>query len=248
MMQFKYLFGVLPAFILGLAACDEGSSSNAECTDNGHCAEMQICQDEVCVDVECLDSSQCDIHQYCNTQPGKYVCTAGCEADDDCQAGESCNVGTHECATYGCRTTTLDCPAGYVCNQGTGECELYDAGLCKDTCDIGATQDGCDNLSTCESVQYVEGCSRDQDCETGWHCDMYLTSDTFCWTANDCPDGSTCQAFQCVANYCHLDYCLPKCEFGEEDTCPASFSCAQVQGGQDFCWGDCAYLTENGYL
>lgn len=240
---------ILPALIpLMLVACEIGGAGNGkapECLDHAECGELQACIENACLDVECLTSSQCELGHFCNTHGDAFVCKEGCESSDDCAAGEECTDNT--CEDYGCRSTTLDCPVGTSCDSVTGNCNEV-ADLCTSTCDVYDSPN-CGGGMECAVASYGESCQRDQECGSGYSCDMFLTAEGECMNVQDCPDGTDeCYSLmpgvlpgQCVANFCHKDYCLPKCR--EAEDCPAGFSCEQ-----GVCWGDCEWYVENGYL
>ena len=99
-------------------------------------------------DVDCATSLDCDLEQYCTSN---YECVAGCNEDEDCFAGDSCNVDSKECESYGCRDTTLDCAIGEFCNPMTAECFQIHRGHCQSYCSwndlvYGATGYECVNF------------------------------------------------------------------------------------------------------
>lgn len=249
----------LAALVL-LASCQENQDNPEkwDCVDNSECGEMQICTEEAheCIDVECLASSDCDLQHYCDVGD-TYTCVQGCETDDDCAAGEEC-TDAQTCEAYGCRSTTLDCEVGTVCNESTGECEVYDESLCQETCDVYGRGSSCSPGTSCQAVSITDTCMGPSDCDqdAGYACDQFYTSSDYCYSNQDCPDGSTCDMSLyvmgfCVANYCHKDFCMPTCSTGGpqggEDSCPAGFTCTEGSM-ESYCYGDCGYYAENGYL
>ncbi len=260
-------------FTAGLAAglqlaCDK-NEEGAQCTDNGGCAEMQACVQNVCTDVECLVSDDCALHNYCDTEQDRYVCTAGCLSDDDCIAGEECHPEYGTCEDYGCRSTNLDCEYGEYCDQESGDCYEATEPHCE-VCDGGCLGGNCipwELTTQCDSSQGDLGCAPGEhcgawtddppvycegpmDCPDGQDCDMFLVSHDPCINAQDCPDGADCLYGQCVASLCHEDWCynsrcLISCEPSAEDPCPRGYQCTDLYGDQStyVCYGDCAYLT-----
>lgn len=171
----------LPILLVVLSVgCDigNGETPTGDCNDHGQCGEMQRCLDNSCTDVECLSSSDCPLHNYCDTDLNRYACTGGCLTDDDCTAGEECHDDYGTCEEYGCRETDLDCEIGEYCRDG--ECRYDNSGHCQpcdpydifDACfmncytlDHGATQGYC--LQDC-SLNDPDSCPRGYECaETG---------------------------------------------------------------------------------
>lgn len=240
--------------LIALTGCNPNNSNTIECTDHGQCGELQACIDNKCTDVQCLSSTDCELSSYCVGEgPNAFSCKEGCSTNDDCLAGENCNVESNTCEAYGCRSTTLDCPAGQSCDEATGDC--FEVDVCKKTCDV--YESGCGAGFECAVVSTPKTCKKDIDCaDLGEKigCDMFLTSNQGCYKLADCPEGTdecfgAIQGFlegECVTSYCHIDYCLPKC-MPSDDSCPAGFTCSEGQTGY-YCWGDCEYFIDNGYL
>jgi hypothetical protein len=162
------------------AAASVGASCQTapKCVDNGNCAELQACVDEVCVDVQCTASSYCGIEQFCDTR--NWTCKDGCSVDTDCPAGKECNEASHQCEFYECRATDLDCPLGEFCDPDTGRCEEPDEPHC-DECDDPLYGTGCGSSGTCFAFD-----------ETG--------SDAYCLIDCDPDDGDDAcpRGYECV--------------------------------------------------
>lgn len=166
------LFGLLVL----LAGCEQGAP---ECVDNGGCPEGQACIEDQCEEVECVSSSQCSLHQFCDTKA--WVCRQGCGDDDDCRAGETCDAADHKCKRYGCRDTQLDCEIGEVCDEGTGEC----------------TVDPRKHCTRCDPMEELLGT---QPCGPKGYCWLFEQNAEMgyclqqCNQSNDnCPRGFTCE-------------------------------------------------------
>lgn len=214
-------------WLLGwLVAC--GGQQAAECTYDSQCGELAICQGEpgVCVSVDCLESADCATGSYCSSA---YRCDPGCGTDRDCDAGKLCNVNTHVCESTGCRSTELDCALGQYCDPSDGKCKQDDRGHCQDLCDA-ATEVSCSGQRACAVMSTGASCGNDNHCEDGWNCDTFAGG----------------------ASVCHLDYCAIQCDPDAEQTCPRGMSCFQGvrydKPNLAYCVGDCAYLTDNGFL
>lgn len=208
--------------LLFVLACTK-QAEVAECTYDTDCGEDAICaEDGTCVDVECLASIECDVGEFCSDD---YQCEEGCAESDDCEAGEACNDG--ECEPYGCRSTELDCPWGTYCDVPSGDCLTDDRNHCE-PCDAVVNNTGCGNNSECFILETSNGCTNDSDCPSGWRCDDIQG--------------------QVVARVCHRDWCAVSCNPNAELQCPNGMTCTNVGGGQNYCIGDCGFLTENGFL
>ena len=217
----------MSVLLLLLTACDGGEAAGGgECVDNGECEQGYACIDETCQPADCLDSSGCSIGYYCNTDT--YACESGCGTDDDCYAGEECNVEANECEASDCRNATLDCSVGQLCDTTTGAC--YDDPAfdhCAQTCDFLSLNTGCGIGSTCYPV-IGDTCSLDADCEQGWSCGNF--------------------AAYGLGKVCHVDYCYGQCSALDETSCPAGFQCVAIDPSTSICLADCSYYVEQGYL
>ncbi len=200
-------------------------SSGQQCLYTSDCGEGFICSETgICIVAECVNNSQCGIGSYCGSG---NVCTAGCSEDLDCEAGKTCNVETHECAAYGCRSTELDCALGQYCEASTGECKDDTRGHCT-ICDIDGGNNQCGG-GTCFVWDVFGNCNSD----------------------NQCADNETCDLFQ-EGRLCHLDRCLLECDPNATLNCPRGLTCTigilTTAPNTAYCIGDCDYLKEEGYL
>jgi hypothetical protein len=136
---------------------------------------------------------------------------------------------------------------GHSCNTSTGECEAV-ADLCTRTCDVYSSPN-CGNGAECV-ISTTDECTNARDCEDGYACDTFLVEETMCWSNADCvTPGAVCEMLQCVMSFCHLDYCLPTCDWRSEgEECAAGFSCEQYTNNTGVCYGACDWYIENGYL
>ena len=177
------------AWLALLLAC-QPTATNPQCVDDGNCGDSQICNVDrgVCVDVECRDSLKCGVEEFCDTTD--HTCKTGCSTNDDCYAGENCNVDSHDCEAYECRSTTLDCALGEKCNADSGECEDGMGRSC-DTCSdwIGGT--GCGNNALCVLFQGADQPWCVEECNPG-------IPDS-CARGFDCYDYSGYSDYGCVA-------------------------------------------------
>lgn len=177
--------------ILSLLSCTEVKAP--ECSDNGDCADGEACISQLCEKVGCVTSSDCELQSFCNPL---YECESGCESDDDCVAGESCNKDEHECSPYGCRSTELDCEYGEFCNTESGECE--ERGQDCETCN--AT-----NINACGPGAYCLATT------TG--------NDGYCWDTcedeSDCPRGFQCLDWTDTPGYDKI--CFADCDYLTEN-------------------------------
>ncbi|MED5369866.1 MAG: hypothetical protein VX899_02520 [Myxococcota bacterium] len=234
-------------FLLMMLAC-EGGAGTAECVDITDCDEGQACVDGSCATVQCLESSECEIGQFCD--PRNYVCRAGCEVDDDCLAGQDCNTQTHECEDSACRTAELDCAVGQLCDSVTGQCYDSPIDLCSQNCDSMELWTGCSGTEACVAYATDKTCSGDGQCSGNETCDPFIIQ--YVNSASECPAGSTygedwVNGRYCYQNLCHEDFCMPTCNPNNADSCPAGFQCLS-DGVSNFCYGECPYYVDNGYL
>jgi hypothetical protein len=172
------------AALLALTFLFSCGGGGQQCLYTSDCPEGNICTETgVCAVAECADNSQCGIGSYCGDS---HVCTAGCSEDLDCDAGKTCNVETHECNAYGCRTTQLDCALGQFCDTDSGQCLDDERGHC-DVCDATAINPNCaQGQGTCVVWDIGDPCNNDNQCDTDW----------------------TCDPFDLFSSSCHVDRCL----------------------------------------
>jgi hypothetical protein len=155
---------------------DPNDPSNWECTDSSQCGEKQICTtgEHVCHDVACFASTDCALHQYCDTK--RYACVEGCQTNADCAAGENCNAVAGSCQPYGCRSTQLDCDYGEFCNTATGQCYPADGQWCE----------SCDQTHPCDRGDACIYYDNPQDS----YCDLACNPNA----ADPCPRGFECMS------------------------------------------------------
>ena len=94
-----------------------------------------------------------------------------------------------------------------------------------DDCDINATGTQCGGQGDCF---YLDGgsCTSDSDCEEGYSCDTV--------------------GFDRI---CHADICLVTCNPSAAEPCPRGYQCGDVSGlGDYYCFADCVWLRNEGYL
>lgn len=72
---------------LGGDGSPDASESDASTTDGG--------QTDATVTLSCSEPAQCGTGLYCYTED--QICEAGCDDDEDCGEGNTCNVATHRC-------------------------------------------------------------------------------------------------------------------------------------------------------
>ena len=101
-----------PVDCVNNADCTQGvcltSTHTCGCSSNNDCSGTSICSNEQCVAVDCLTNSDCPSGEACFSN----VCQpASCLLDSDCNAGIC--LGSHTC---GCNDDQ-DCGQGYTCNN-----------------------------------------------------------------------------------------------------------------------------------
>lgn len=242
---------------LGLVGC--GTSSG--CSDNADCQDMEVCvrtnpsRPGVCADVECVTNEHCDLGAYCSSAPD-YVCTPGCNADDDCRAGQTCNVSTNSCQAYGCRDTELDCAYGEFCTNGScvadtaphcdGSCDPFTPNSCgagnacaawnlHGSCNLSNNDSDCGNNQYCGAFEIDESSSCDSlfntGCPTGWNCGYFDLNNDGIGDSEVCYEGS-----------CFDTRCLVGC--ANQTECPRGYQCADIGLGGQHCTADCDYMAQ----
>lgn len=169
-----------------LLAC---GGEEAECASDDACGFGEVCLSGKCQGRSCATSAQCGMESFCSGGE----CKSGCENDNDCYPGDTCDSVTATCLAGACTDSRVDCSFGQFCNGVTGEC--YDAG-----------------------GYYCKPCTEDSQCGSGNYClNLGYAESNFCGvtctTEADCPNGYTCAgvgdnsgniiAYQCLT-YCWL--------------------------------------------
>jgi hypothetical protein len=173
-----------------------GGWGTPECADDGECEGIAVCdtRTNLCREVECTSSSQCDLGSHCDAV--EHACVPGCEGNEDCIAGETCNF-EHQCEPYGCRTTELDCHYGENCVSG--ECVDNPDPHCAPAMTVSAQ-------NMCVNAGGALACF-DQACSQIYCLLPCSTSD-----ADPCPRGTRCmQPFNPTDD--NGFYCAGDCEF-----------------------------------
>lgn len=165
-----------------------------------------------------------------------------CVDNGSCPEGNACVEG--RCTAAECLSSS-DCDVFHFCNP------FYE---CQEGCE---SDDDCTAGNTCDKESHTcseYGCrSTELDCEYGERCDA---------ESGECTkSGSWCESgcnannlYSCGAN----QYCIPVTEDGDgycwnfcegAGDCPRGFECVELGTGYDnICFGDCDYMTQNGYL
>ena len=142
------------------------------------CPEGLLCEDGRCgVENGCASSADCPMPAtYCDRT--SYLCTPGCEVDDDCQdATKQCVAGS--CRERGC-SGNYQCAFGQICELGSGQCVEPPGRHCEAGCDPQA-EGSCGDSAICVSLQ---------DADENPVGDFCFES---CLAAlNECPQGYQC--------------------------------------------------------
>ena len=101
-------------FLFALLGCRQ---EVVECSESIPCGFGETCQEGTCVSQSCATSSQCPMESYCD----KGSCITGCQVDEDCYPGNSCDVASSLCQTARCTDSQIDCDFKEICN-GRYEC------------------------------------------------------------------------------------------------------------------------------
>lgn len=211
---------------LGLAACNRSPDTvtEGECATRDDCEGDLQCIDARCVEVQCTTSADCPFETYCDI--ASYACVDGCQDDEDCLAGDTCDETSRVCVSAQCEDTQIDCAVGQLCDAASGDCVEDTRPHCG-SCD--ATRGGGNQCPGGECVAFA-GQS--------------------CVTAADCDPGQSCDTFAGSGKLCHSDFCLMSCNPNVDNACPAGFSCQQIYSNSTatYCVADCEFLSNNGYL
>ncbi len=165
----------------GAGTCTHVSVGSDCCNEDGDCGDGEVCVDHACTAI-CTSDEDCAAGQTCDVPTGRCVGVGGCESDNDCEANQICNLDTGLCVPKpeSC-TVDGDCEDEIPCT--TDSCE---SGTCRHelACDDGldCTDDSCD-------LQAGE-CTHESNCPSGEQCD--LTSGQ-CEPAVECQADSQCE-------------------------------------------------------
>lgn len=205
-----------------LCACDPGETP--DCVDHGDCRENQGCVLGQCRWVDCIDNTRCRLEHYCD--PSTLTCIEGCQSDEDCKSGESCDTAANSCVSAGCRDTVLDCDYGKYCDLELGYCVTDDRAHCK----------VCDGLG--EAICPAEGI-----------CVLYVDSSSTCHRDDDCRPDQNCDEFE-AGTYCHEDRCQYECDPDDPDACPRGWMCQTTIGFPEIhsCTADCFWMEQQGIV
>ena len=181
--------------------CDTDQNLCVECTDDNHCENDQICDDNQCLeDVFCSDDNQCDGCQSCHN--------------------DTCTTEFHDCGD--CYTCQSDGECSFDCEAPTSVCFEEECVQCFEP-EQCASNESCDvdsNMCVCEDSRTDEEVCSDAGVECG-------TVEDNCEETVECGgcDGcQVCDATQCVDNdaecdsnqVCEDSVCLFSCEPGDE--------------------------------
>lgn len=180
-----------------LIACGDKEKEAVQCAEDAECGFGEVCIEGACSGQVCATSAQCGMEEYCKSGS----CVSGCEDDDDCYPGQSCDTTLGTCGTATCTDSRVDCAFGEFCNSANGEC--YEAGgyycsACNDDDDCGGNGNLCLNLGYVVNFCGVT-CSVESDCPNGYTCAGVSDSSgnivsyqclTYCWLYGDDDDSA----------------------------------------------------------
>ncbi|MBL8616932.1 MAG: hypothetical protein JNM72_15085 [Deltaproteobacteria bacterium] len=241
--------------LLGLAAGCTALPSAKTCESNSECGSNEACIDGACAEVQCRTNDHCAIKHYCTD---KGECAPGCAGDDDCFAGQTCDLATNTCERRGCRDTQLDCGYNEFCDQTTGECVPSGLDVCS-SCNPEAAS--CGGGGACFPSEEQGTCSASFTCPSGQGCFIAeyddrrtcedwigLPDDSVCASGWVCGQISASSPLYCLRPACFTGECYVGCDSSDEDPCPRGFDCVDAGTGDEVCFADCAYLRENDHL
>ena len=160
----------------------------AECSENVPCGFGETCQEGTCVSQSCATSSQCPMENYCD----KGACVTGCQGDEDCYPGNSCDLGTNSCQTAHCTDSQIDCDFKEICNVVTGECVEASGIYCRE-CELNSECGGSGNVCMHWGLERSfcgVTCESESDCPSGFTCIDWNDTETgqlvrqcatYCW-------------------------------------------------------------------
>lgn len=169
------------------------------------------------------------------------VKTAECADNGECDAGNACVKG--KCTEVACLASS-DCDIFQFCNP------FYE---CQDGCELDTD---CKAGETCDTKAHTctgYGCrSTDLDCAYGEVCN---TDTGECKKKGEwCGDCNESNLYSCSSGaYCIAEtdggdgYCWNFCD--SDSDCARGFECVELGTGySNICYGDCDFMTSNGYL
>ena len=163
-------------------------NEESECSGEATCGFGEVCVEGRCVGQSCATSAQCDIESFC--QDGK--CLSGCQNDQDCLPGDSCNLETQVCETAACTDSQIDCDFQQFCNAFSGECTDASGLYCRE-CEVNADCGGNGNVCMHWGLQRDfcgVSCEVETDCPSGYTCTDWMDTETntvtrqcatYCW-------------------------------------------------------------------
>jgi hypothetical protein len=156
--------------------CSDGGGMDNSCETNADCEPPQLCNMDT---HKCVPYSECYHAQECADRCcGDDGCTPSSDCENNCLAGEICDLSTCTCVSE----------IESVCDECTPQCEEDECG--PDEC--GWYCGGCDRGSVCIS----SGCGWEDppDC-TGRVCGIDPVMSELCGI---CPDNWLCEHGQCI--------------------------------------------------
>jgi cysteine-rich repeat protein len=236
---------------VGPHVCVDGTTAPAgtACERDGDPGTRDICLAGVCLASHCSDGfadtlagEQCDDGNLVPDDGCENDCTWTCEADptcddgDPCSGTETCDLGTHRCASGTPLADDTSCTTG---GGTTGRCR---GGTCSRlTCGNGTVETG----EECDDGNAVDGDGCESTCVYSCHgaTDCHESPDNTC-TTDTCETGGTGQICRSVPNTEPCDDGLD-CTTG--DRCDGAGAChgTAIDGDGDTygpgaaCGGDC---------
>ncbi|MCO4745744.1 MAG: hypothetical protein KC912_13205 [Proteobacteria bacterium] len=179
------------ALLLFLSAC---GGTQAECDEELLCEGFgEVCIQGQCVLGSCSTNGDCPIEHTCVDRE----CAPGCDRDNDCYPGSSCDVELSECVANACEETSVDCGYREFCNTLTGDC--YDAGdqYCR-PCTTASADEDCGEGNRCIGGFCGVDCAEGRACPGGFECYSFTDGGgnitdyqcwTYCWLYDDYDPG-----------------------------------------------------------
>jgi len=228
-------------------SCVAGCHNDAQCASDEHCSQLEcltcpcpgVCEATI-PPVSCATDEDCVAGEVCELSTGcqePASCVAGCHDDADCATDEQCSQPN---------CFTCPCPGNCEPKPTTTVCETDNDCAAGKVCELST---GCQDPATC-----VAGCHEDADCSADELCaqpacftcpcpgscetkptPVGCTSDTDCADGTVCELPTGCQGTATCVPGCHDNAACPN---GERCLQPACFTCP--------CPGACAPDTATG--
>ncbi len=247
--------------------CGDDGCCHIDCLNDEECGAGKICIEEIgkCVvsggDEEidlpesehCNSDSDCPVGTYCKNS----TCDFDCVLDSECDEGKICDSrgrcslpsDEDEAESQDAEQITCandeECPAGNFCTP-LGVCGFE----CIDDSNCGENQ-FCDPRGRCKTIGGDSDsevvCINDEDCPSGFYCNIERMCTYDCTQNSDCPNGMQCDPRgRCYATGEDSDDGESQALCTTDDDCPDKHFCAFAGEDQGFCIQECTTSADCG--